>query len=1630
MHSTTRSILAAASLLLLVIAPHAARAGCDNIPSEIEQFRATQGTITAPWAIPGQSLQIRVRPELCDADSPGLGAAPACLADEALRITLLFGGTAGTPVHAVVLARSCGDASDATSLQHAVDAWPSVLGAGSSATCQSVPEGALDVDAVDLGSTQECRLGFRFPTATTPQLAAPQTLTGPARIVVEPIARPLPTAVATSSCGAAPVAGTIACIDDLYRLDGSCSTQASSRNPRFASFTALPVPNDFAAMTSAVPAARPALRFALDAGGNLLAPMDWTGVLCQSDPTCSAEGFPPPQLIEVEFPRSLGSGLDAQGAPAAAGAPIVIPSRDFVASLTLQGTELPPIFDPFASSSASAPGTGTLALFGSTDAVQTVIRLQTAAPGRCSADGTPCVGDAGCEGGGVTQTCDLSAADSAVADLRYCRHPASCQAPGTPVAATPPSGGPGLVPPDLYTASTDGFVPLEALNLCRGDGALGCLLRDEPLAGVDKNEDGDRSDPSIITLRERSSGATLPIGLDGEAEGLAAALLQEAPAAYGPFGVPILAPPAGPSRRPIVETSGACAAILFAEPWENAGGTPGTDANGDGLAFESVLRVFCRDAASPTGLREVAVAAAENAGLGASLGASAQPWILPPGRTLSPLQGGSEPFVLAGDRLYFLLDEASNAVKTLHERIDLGAGGVPAAGASQQPAISDDGKVVCFTSEANLVAGAPGHTGSDVYCRDTRSGRTEVVARSQTSCTAPAVRADAAASAPSLAADARRVCYESAASNLGGGVDGNGVSDVFVFDRATCQTLRVSTDAAGAESAGASNACDLGGSGRNVAFTSAGALTASDTDGGATDVYVRALLGGDPGSADPLRADVPILVSAGLSGEAGRASLSALGTRVAFEVTTPAGTQVHVRDLKSGTAVDVLGFELAGRNPKLSPDGGLLTLQSPNATTGGEEVFVVDLAASSVRRAAVAAPAALTSTLEDVQAASADGDASGRTVSFTSAAALAPGDPTPGGPDVHLRDLTTGLLARVGAGAAGGVVSGDGASVTYVGPAASGTGIFRTGIASPDELDLDGNGATRDLVLAVLDLAAEPPVLDVVGAVKQAAVGADTVAFLAPGGRALVRRCAPATSCTVEPLLLPDGATPALASAVAVSDEIVCAVLAGDSHVACAPAGETRLRDLGVAGRALGVVGRSAVFTTQQGPGQLRAFAFDGSTFADVFTGPPGTRRFVLSDNGFAAFDRCERDLNQDLNGDGIEDECVLDFVDVTSGQSSETGATVIPCTLEACDRRFPWRVFASGEAAEAATVRFLSVECQEDGTCDGCGAGICAPEGRRCDLNANGSCADVVVREVGSDRREVVLTQLGSTVDGDPLAGTGSGGLFNQGAVFPTLVGRCDADLDPGTPPTTTPCQTDVNCAPGGVCGPPFSVLALNDADGDGIFDRFDNCREVFNPGQDDADGDLVGDACAVVCGNGIVDGDEFCDDGARNGACAALDLAACVARGPSGSYCGATCAPQVFVDVSEQAVNPTKAGVLPTRLFGTPLVNLGPELPYDGVRCAIPGGCPAAMIDVAGIRLEGIRRGAVCSGAGAPVLRPTLVDTNADGLLDLQLKFEVLRARIERGDDEACTTGAFRAVDGRFGPASFESRDHLNVK
>src|SRR5207245_298074 len=167
------------------------------------------------------------------------------------------------------------------------------------------------------------------------------------------------------------------------------------------------------------------------------------------------------------------------------------------------------------------------------------------------------------------------------------------------------------------------------------------------------------------------------------------------------------------------------------------------------------------------------------------------------------------------------------------ERVSVDSAGSEGNGASTGVALSADGRFVAFTSVAtNLVAGDT-NGAADVFVHDRQTGTTE-----RGSVDSAGSEGNGASTGVALSADGRFVAFTSAATNLVAG-DTNGVTDVFVHDRQTGTTERVSVDSAGIEGNGASAGVALSADGRFVAFTSVATnLVAGDTNG-AADVFVH-----------------------------------------------------------------------------------------------------------------------------------------------------------------------------------------------------------------------------------------------------------------------------------------------------------------------------------------------------------------------------------------------------------------------------------------------------------------------------------------------------------------------------------------------------------------------------------------------------------------------------------------------------------------------------------------------------------------------------------------------------------------------------------------------------------------------
>lgn len=175
-------------------------------------------------------------------------------------------------------------------------------------------------------------------------------------------------------------------------------------------------------------------------------------------------------------------------------------------------------------------------------------------------------------------------------------------------------------------------------------------------------------------------------------------------------------------------------------------------------------------------------------------------------------------------------------------RANLAYNGAQSNSGSGSAAISADGRFVSFASSAtNLVADPDVNSANDIFVRDLVAGNTERVSESSSG-----QQANAGSTSSSISGDGRYVAFFGSATNLVAG-DTNGHTDVFVHDRLTGVTERVSVSSDGTQQNGDINntysnsrgAVQISSDGRFVVFGSfASNLVPSDTNG-AGDVFVH-----------------------------------------------------------------------------------------------------------------------------------------------------------------------------------------------------------------------------------------------------------------------------------------------------------------------------------------------------------------------------------------------------------------------------------------------------------------------------------------------------------------------------------------------------------------------------------------------------------------------------------------------------------------------------------------------------------------------------------------------------------------------------------------------------------------------
>ena len=174
-------------------------------------------------------------------------------------------------------------------------------------------------------------------------------------------------------------------------------------------------------------------------------------------------------------------------------------------------------------------------------------------------------------------------------------------------------------------------------------------------------------------------------------------------------------------------------------------------------------------------------------------------------------------------------------------RVSVASDGTQANDESFTAVMSLDGRFVAFQSAATNLVPDDTNAAWDVFVHDRATGRTERVSVSSTGAQSPN-----GGGSPAISGDGRYVAFVSGSNALVPGdmaCLGTGCSNIYLRDRLAGQTTRVSVTQDGMPPNGSSHSPTLSADGRVVAFvSSASNLTALDLNGPRPDVFERDLL--------------------------------------------------------------------------------------------------------------------------------------------------------------------------------------------------------------------------------------------------------------------------------------------------------------------------------------------------------------------------------------------------------------------------------------------------------------------------------------------------------------------------------------------------------------------------------------------------------------------------------------------------------------------------------------------------------------------------------------------------------------------------------------------------------------------
>jgi Tol biopolymer transport system component len=1616
-------------LVQLLVTSRAPAMTCDAIKNlGNDSFDGVLGAITRPALIPGFPAEVIVNPAVCGnqtrSQSPGFTIPVGCDNDstpcpprpvEQFQVNIVFTPAVGGS-HMVVMREDC------SSLDLSACSIPDER-----VLCLERPDTSpprFDVRSRSLPSGSELRLQFTTPD-TTSFKGVP--LAGSATFAVSLASDPPPCDLATTLCkdfrGA-----LVSCADDLFKRDSTCSLDDSRIDPNASNLVVLPPPSRFVDLCAAAtdPSGEclaptgiaPAIPFTQNKVGDLFTIIDMRDVLVRTPDGTS-------------FPRKTRAALALKGAVT----PLDPPNSRHYVTRSPTYARINPIFDPV--KDPARPGE----IFGTTDAA---FHLGVGSAHSCSNDPeTPCSADSVCEalacpGGG---TCDKTCSVERLTKF--------CVTGGEPHCTL---GGAGAIQGECLLGA-DGVPRCQLGGTVTLDALASSGLTDQVVVApvnecvgqtvevqTERNADPDQHDV-IVTLLDRAFGFELrPIG-SGGAEGRAETRVVD----QEPFSF----------TTSVFE--GPVAAFLETEFGECDPASAGDcDQNADGVLNHG-LRAFRLDAAGVAPPEDLLAAPDRRIGPGiveppsiAGLDVGVQ---TPGGFRIAaePSLNVNLTPVEVSEGLVFFRTPRDPAPRSLSL----------VSAESDQASLSPEGRFVAFTT-ASALSGDDKNRARDVYVRDLEAGGVSLAsAKIRDSCLERPRPGDGPSGEAAASANAGFVAYSSdSAKQLdrpkGPPQDTNGVTDVFVFERSTCNVKRASRRTDGGQPNGRSFAPSISGDGSLVAFVSlATNLDPLDTTAD-PDVYLHDRTTGQTR-----------LVSAGT---AAAGAVSTTAGSVVYQSDGPAAgaddTDVLVDDgsgvVEASVSSDGVSAELGAFDPFVSASGRFVVFTSAatglveGGANGQPQVFAHDLQTGETLQAGMRrAPRQCVDATLPEPLLPPDGIASGPAISedgrhlfySSTSSNLVPGGA--GVRQVFAEDLKTGTVVELSldprTGVAGSLassavgISSDG-SIAAFETLDAGLAGGRSG--APNLVLTQGGFGKLETVLGVLDTTAATPTLSVLDVpVDFIKVANGAAIFVAEGENVKLFRRGP-TGFIVEDLLRPGVSA---ADAIAIDANHACALVdePGGPRPACHEIGTppaSSLDDIappGVTASSIQVSGTSAAFTERQADGSLLLHGKDLTSAAPAVP-IQAVEDFVL---GEVACFRTSELVTGDQNGDGRSDATIM-FVDDLADQNDPVSCrfSASRCDLAPCDPRVPYVTIER-------TCKFVTDEEVR-------ALPSCLPDR---DLNLDGECTDLMRRcTLGFENTEVVLGSITAL----NLTGQSANPLTTTDDV---VVGSACVALEaPDVPVSACPCD------PPQVCSGPFT-LTCADSDRDGVCDRDDVCVDVPNPDPVDFDGDGVPDECdAFVCGNGELESAELCDFSVNPVGCTPF----CTQEPPQ-------------VDISEQSVNPGKGGVLPGVLLSNAGVNLDvvarDGLPprmvateslrmaavvdgvcpgalcvggsNDGVGCSENADCTGGFCDASGkvCVAAGSLDGTTCSDdsdcgsgtcGGTPLSQDLTTDTayagklvsdkNGDGFVDLTVHFGVSGSGISATTVEACVKGAFRVSLDPSRPAeaqTFVVKDGINV-